>query len=218
MDLQLVISVAGLALLDTLSPATIGVTIYLLLTEKKQLLSRLSIYLITVALLYFLTGIALMLGMDMLFTAAATILQNRIISWSTFIIGMILFIMSFYYPEKKQKQLPQPKSKQKIAMVALGVTTYAIEVGTAVPYFAAIGLLSTSELAAFQWLPMLAGYNLIMVLPPLILFILHLLLGRTMQRSLEKLQMTLAKHTGSAVSWILCIVGLVLIFNSLDYL
>lgn len=159
-----------------------------------------------------------MLGMDMLLAAFSSIFQNRIVSWVTLIIGGILFIASFYYPESKKSDLPRSKSKSKTSMIALGFSTSLIEVGTALPYFAAIGLMTTSNLAVFQWLPILAGYNFIMVLPPLIVFSLHLLLGRVMQRPLEKLQIKISKHSGSAISWIMCIVGLILIFNSLDYL
>jgi len=218
MSLELLVTVGGLALLDTLSPATLGVTVYLLLTEKERINSRLMIYLVTVAAFYFLAGFAFMLGMDKLLAAFSSIFQNRIVSWITLIIGGILFIASFYYPKSKKTGLPRPKSKSKISMIALGFTTSLIEVGAAVPYFAAIGLMSTSNLAVYQWLPILAGYNFIMVLPPLIVFSLHLLLGRVMQRPLEKLQIKIAKHSGSAISWIMCIVGLILIFNSLDYL
>jgi cytochrome c biogenesis protein CcdA len=210
--------IGGLALLDTLSPATLGVTVYLLLTEKERLSSRLMIYLATVAAFYFSVGIAFMLGLDALLAAFSSILQNRIVSWVMLIIGGILFIASFYYPKSKSSDLPRPKSKSISSMIALGFTTSLVEVGTAFPYFAAIGLMSTSNLAVYQWLPILAGYNLIMVLPPFIVFVLHLLLGRVMHRPLEKLRLKLAQHSGSAVSWIMCIVGLILIFNSLDYL
>jgi cytochrome c biogenesis protein CcdA len=134
------------------------------------------------------------------------------------IIGGILFIASFYYPKSKRSDLPRPKSKSKASMIALGFTTALIEVGAAFPYFAAIGLMTSSNLAVFQWLPILAGYNFNMVLPPLIVFTLHLLLRQVMQRLLERLRIKLAKHSGSAISWIICIVGLILIFNSLDYL
>ncbi|MBV6716594.1 GAP family protein [Paenibacillus chitinolyticus] len=218
MSLELLVSVGGLALLDTLSPTTLGVTVYLLLTEKERLSSRLMIYLVTVAAFYFFVGVAFMLGMDMLLAAFSSIFQNRIVSWVTLIIGGILLIASFYYPESKKSDLPRSKSKSKTSMIALGFSTSLIEVGTALPYFAAIGLMTTSNLAVFQWLPILAGYNFIMVLPPLIVFSLHLLLGRVMQRPLEKLQIKISKHSGSAISWIMCIVGLILIFNSLDYL
>lgn len=53
MSLELLVSVGGLALLDTLSPTTLGVTVYLLLTEKERLSTRLMIYLVTVAAFYF---------------------------------------------------------------------------------------------------------------------------------------------------------------------
>ncbi|TCZ78206.1 hypothetical protein E0485_08760 [Paenibacillus albiflavus] len=218
MSTELLLMVGGLALLDMLSPTALGVTVYLLLTEKERLSSRLMIYLLTVAGLYFLVGVLFMLGLDAMMAAFSSIFQNRIVSWIMLIIGGILFIGSFYYPTNKKSDLPRPKSKSKASMVTLGFTTTLIEVGAAFPYFAAIGLMTTSNLAAFQWLPILAGYNFIMVLPPLIVFILHLLLGRVMQRPLERLRIKLLKHSGSAISWIMCIVGAILIINSLDYL
>lgn len=218
MSIELLLSIGGLALLDTLSPATIGVTVYLLLTETKHLASRLLIYLLTVAGFYFSVGIMLMLGMGVLLESVASLFQSRAISWVIFIIGAGLFIASFYTPQKSKAELPRPKSKSRFSMVALGFTTALIEVGTALPYFAAIGLMTTADLIPYQWLPVMAGYNFIMVLPPLILYLLYLLFGRMMQRPLERLQVRIAKSSGSALSWVLCIVGLILILNSLDYL
>ncbi|MEO4053767.1 GAP family protein [Solibacillus sp. CAU 1738] len=218
MSIELLLTVGGLALLDTLSPATLGVTVYLLLTERKRLSSSLMIYLLTVAAFYFGVGVSLMFGLDVIMTSFSSIFQNRIVSWVMLIIGGILFIASFYFPTSKTSDFPKPKSKSKASMVALGFTTSLIEAGTAFPYFAAIGLMTTSNLALFQWLPILASYNFIMVLPPLIMFTLHLLLGRVMQRPLEMLRIRLSMNSGSAISWIMCIVGLILIFNSLDYL
>ncbi|MUG43594.1 GAP family protein [Paenibacillus woosongensis] len=218
MSIELLLSIGGLALLDTLSPATIGVTVYLLLTETKSLASRLLIYLLTVAGFYFSVGVMLMLGMGVLLDSVASLFQSRAVSWVIFIIGAGLFIASFYTPQKGNTELPRPKSKNRFSMVALGFTTALIEVGTAFPYFAAIGLMTTADLTPYQWLPVMFVYNLIMVLPSLILFMLYLLFGRMMQRPLERLQMSFAKQSGSVLSWVLCIVGLILIANSLDYL
>ncbi|UVI32935.1 GAP family protein [Paenibacillus spongiae] len=218
MSLEMIVMVGGLAILDTLSPATLGVTVYLLLTERERLCSRLMIYLAMVALFYFFVGVAFMLGLDALLAAFSSIFHNRVVSWVMLIIGGILFIASFYYPNNKRSELPRPKTRSKASMIALGLTTSLIEVGTAIPYFAAIGLMTTSNLAVYQWLPILAGYNFIMILPPLIVFTLHLILGRLMQRPLERLRIKLSKHSGSAISWIMCIVGLIMIVNSLDYL
>ncbi|EMI9087759.1 hypothetical protein COD05_26880 [Bacillus cereus] len=210
--------IGGLAILDTLSPTTIGVTIYLLLTDKENLTKRLFVYLFMVAGCYFAVGVSLMLGLDFLFKFISGVFQNRIVSWSFFIIGVILFIASFYIPPKKTLEIPSPKSKSIFSMIALGFTTTLIEAGTAFPYFAAIGILTTSNLSWIEWSSILAGYNFIMVLPSLVLFLFYLLFGRWMQKLLERLRMKIANSTGSALSWIMCIVGLLLILNSLDYL
>ncbi|WP_193654305.1 GAP family protein [Bacillus mycoides] len=218
MSTELLLLIGGLALLDTLSPATLGVTVYLLLTDKERLTKRLLIYLLTIAGFYFAVGVSLMLGLDFLLEIISGVFQNRIVSWTFFIIGVILFIASFYVPTKKSSDLPAPKSKSILSMVALGFTTSLIEVGTAFPYFVAIGIMTTSNLSWVEWSSILAGYNFIMVLPSLVLFLFYLLFGRWMQTSLEKLRVKIANNTGSALSWIMCIVGLILIYNSQDYL
>lgn len=218
MSTELLLLIGGLALLDTLSPFTLGVTVYLLLTDKERLTKRLLVYLLTIAGFYFAVGVSLMLGLDFLLEIISGVFQNRIVSWTFFIIGVILFIASFYVPTKKSSDLPTPKSKSILSMVALGFTTSLIEVGTAFPYFVAIGIMTTSNLSWVEWSSILAGYNFIMVLPSLVLFLFYLLFGRWMQTSLEKLRVKIANNTGSALSWIMCIVGLILIYNSQDYL
>lgn len=218
MSTELLLLIGGLALLDTLSPAIFGVTVYLLLTDKERLTKRLLVYLLTVAGFYFAVGVSLMLGLGFLLEIISGVFQNRIVSWTVFIIGAILFIASFFVPTKKNSELPVPKSKKVLSMVALGFTTSLIEVGSAFPYFAAIGIMTTSNLSWMEWSFILAGYNFIMVLPSLVLYICYLLFGQWMQNPLNKLRMKIANSTGSALSWIICIVGLILIFNSLDYL
>ncbi|MFJ7684680.1 GAP family protein [Peribacillus butanolivorans] len=215
---ELLFLIGGLALLDTLSPATLGVTVYLLLTDKEKLTQRLLVYLLTVAGFYFAVGVSLMLGLVFLLEIISGIFQNRIVSWTVFIIGAILFIVSFYVPTKKNSDLHSPKSKSILSIVALGFTTSLIEVGTAFPYFAAIGIMTTSNLSWMGWSSILAGYNFIMVMPSLLLFLFYLLFGQRMQKPLKKLRVKIANNTGSALSWIMCIVGIILIFNSLDYL
>jgi len=78
--------------------------------------------------------------------------------------------------------------------------------------------MTTSNLSWMEWSSILAGYNFIMVMPSLLLFLFYLLFGWRMQKPLKKLRVKIANNTGSALSWIMCIVGIILIFNSLDYL
>ncbi|MPY17189.1 GAP family protein [Paenibacillus glucanolyticus] len=218
MTLELLLSIGVLSLLDMLSPAALGVTVYLLLSERDRLISRLGVYLVTVAGFYFLVGAALMLGLDAVMKSVSDIFQNRTVSWMMAILGGVLFVASFYVPTKKTSAPRRPKSKSFGAMIGLGFTTSLIEVATALPYFAAVGLMTTAQLNTVQWVPILAAYNMVMVLPPLILLGLHLVLGRMMQRPLEKLRVKIAESSGSLLSWVLCIAGVILVLNSIDYL
>lgn len=218
MTTELLLSVGALSLLDTLSPATLGVTVYLLLTERDRLITRLWVYLFTVAGFYFLVGAALMLGLDAVLQSVTGIFQNRTVSWVMAVTGGVLFAASFFVPTKRTTEPRRPSSKSLGAMIGLGFTTSLLEVATALPYFAAIGLMSSAQLTPVQWVPLLAAYNVIMVLPPLLLLGAHLAFGRMMQRPLEKLRLKIAQNSGSVISWVLCIAGLILVLNSIDNL
>lgn len=218
MNTELLFTIAGLALLDMLSPATISVTVYILLTEQKQVTNRLFLYFATVAGVYVTIGISLVIGMDVLFDMATNILQNKIISWGIFSIGACLFITSFFMPEKKSSKELKPKSTTILAMIPLGLTTSLLEVGTALPYFTAIGMLTAAHVPWGESLLLIIGYNVIMILPPILLLIFHRLFHKSMQRPLEKIRKKLSNQKSSTLSWVMCIVGIILIFTSLDYI
>ncbi|MBD7969441.1 GAP family protein [Paenibacillus gallinarum] len=218
MNTELLLMIGGLSLLDTLSPATIGITVYLLLTEKKKVGLKLMVYLFTVIGFYFSAGVAIKLGFGFFFEVFSTFLQNRVVSWMLFIVGGILFIWSFYVPKRKKSSYTSPITKTNSTMIALGVTTSLVEVGTALPYFTAIALMTNSGLVWYEWLPLLFAYNVVMVLPPFILYMLYMLLGSVMQKPLKFIQNQVSKSSSSLASWIMCIVGLLLMLYSVDYL
>lgn len=209
------LSVIGvLAILDTLSPAIIGVTVYVLLVAKKQPSRLLLTYLTTVVLFYFSTGIFLMLGLDVIFDPIANALNNHSARLVMIIVGAILFVGSWLVPKKKTSGSPKPKSFSIGAMIALGFTTSLLEVATALPYFAAIGILTSNHLAFYEWLPIIAGYNLIMITPAILLLCLHILFKRFMNKPLRKIQALFDKSTSSALSWAMFFVGLILLMNA----
>lgn len=101
MSTALLLSVGALALLDTLSPTILGVTVYMLLSERSKVTGRLMVYLGTVACFYFVAGLILMLGLDTITRAISNITDNMIVSRGMFIIGLALLIGSFFVPTKK---------------------------------------------------------------------------------------------------------------------
>lgn len=121
-------------------------------------------------------------------------------------------------PTNKKTNIPKPKTQSIFSIIIIGVTTFTIEAGMALPYFAAIGLLTTENLPFYQWLPIIAVYNIIMVLPALLLFLGYRLFGKLINPTLVNLRNKISSSSSSAVSWIMCIVGVILIFYTIDYL
>ncbi|MEB2299037.1 GAP family protein [Lysinibacillus xylanilyticus] len=218
MGTDIFIYLGGLALLDTLSPTIIGVTLFLVLTDKRNLTSRLLAYLLTVGLLYFSLGIIMMLGLNLIIETFSNIFQNKIFSWLIFIVGVILFIASFFIPANKKSNIPKPKTQSIFSIIIIGVTTFIVEAGMALPYFTAIGLLTTSDIPFYQWLPIIAVYNFIMILPALLIFLGFKLFGKWINPILVNLRNKISSSSSSALSWMMCIVGVILIFYTIDYL
>lgn len=67
MSFEFLIPIGILALVDTLSPTTLSVTVYMLLMEEERLIRRLFAYLLTVGIFYFTVGIFLMTGIGSTF-------------------------------------------------------------------------------------------------------------------------------------------------------
>ncbi len=213
MSVQFLLFIGALALLDMFSPAVIGVTLYVLLAAKEKRTRLVLAYVLTVMFFYFGVGIFLMLGLDAMFSSVADWLNGSAAKRALAVSGAILFLGSWFVPKKKPGS-PKPKSFKVGGMAALGFTTSLIEVATALPYFAAIGIMTSEGLVVHEWLPLLAGYNVVMILPALVLLGLSLLFSRFMQKPMEKLQSSFERNTSSALSWTMCIVGIIMLANS----
>lgn len=216
MGTDILIYLGGLALLDTLSPTIIGVTLFLVLTDNKNLTLRLFSYLFTVVILYFSLGIIMMLGFDYIIEAFSNFFQSKLFRWVIFSIGVILFVGSYFIPKKKKGNIPEPKTQGILSMVLIGITTFLIEAGTALPYFAAIGLLTSIDTPFYEKLPIIAAYNFIMILPALFILLGYKLFGKWLNTKLVNLRDKISSSSNSAMSWMICIVGLILILYSID--
>lgn len=103
-----------------------------------------------------------------------------------------------------------PKVGGLVGMVLLGMIITAMELVTALPYFAATTLMTFAQLPAGRWLPLLLAYNAIFVAPPLLLLGLHVLLGRRLGDRYPRWCMTLQRGAREATLWIVAIVGVAL--------
>lgn len=212
MSFATIAAVLGLALLDTLSPALIGVTLYLLLARPRRLGLLLSSYLGTVAASYFAMGCLLMFGL----AAVLPAVDESVWQWVQRAVGVILFAASWFVPARDPASRPRrPVAFTVPAVVVFGLGTWLFEVATAVPYFAAVGIMTSNRLAPGQWLPLLAGYVVIMVLPGIVLYAIWRLVGARVRGRFDRWRDRVDRGSGETLSWMMGIAGVLLVLNTL---
>ncbi len=209
----LLVSLLGLALLDSLNPSALAVTIYLLLSGR-PVEGKVLAYVAGVFSSYLALGALIMAGLGSLWgyleSPTAYVVQG--------VIGTVLFGYAVLAPDKSLKRdvaVRQPRSWNLGAIFVLGITVTVVEFATAFPYLGAVALMTNAELTVIEWLPILIFYNAIFVLPPLLLLAAYTLLGSRLERKFEKLRERFARGSRETVLWIMGIVGFLLLADSL---
>jgi cytochrome c biogenesis protein CcdA len=185
-SLNVLLPVAGLALLDTLSPAVIGVSLFVVLSRSRSVARPLFVYLGTVAVFYFVLGCALMLGARLALDQVGGLLDDTVLGWILAVAGGAALVYSFFMSTEPRTR--RPDSLRTGAMIALGLGTGLLEGATALPYFGAIGIMTTADLPPAVWLPVLAAYNLVMVAPGLLFYLGYRLLGERLRPGAKALR------------------------------
>jgi hypothetical protein len=85
-------------------------------------------------------------------------------------------------------------------------------------YLTAIGALTRTDLAVTEWLPLLVLYNLIFVLPPLLVLAGHVALGGRADIVLGRLRRRLGRAAREGFLWLLGLIGLSLLADALSRL
>ncbi|MFI2105015.1 GAP family protein [Isoptericola sp. NPDC019693] len=105
-----------------------------------------------------------------------------------------------------------------LPLLGLALGAVALEVGTMLPYLAAIGLLTTSDLGTGTSLGVLAAYCVVMVLPALLLLGARLAFTRRVEPVLARLERWLTKNAAEMTGWVLGILGVLLALNAVGRL
>lgn len=209
------IPVLGLAVIDSLNPSALAMTLWLL--SRPGAVPRVIAYVGGILAAYLLLGIALMLGLGAAMRAFGEVFDHPVALAIQFAIGLVLLLYSVFAPKVGAAPVepPPPKVGGLVGMVLLGMFITAAELVTALPYFAATTLMTFTRLPAVQWLPLLLVYNAIFVAPPLLLLGLHVLLGRHLGDRYPRWRMTMQRGAREATLWIVAIVGVALLGDAI---
>lgn len=216
----LILTLVGLALVDSTSIGTLIVPVWLLLAPNRPPPRRLLIYLTAIALFYFLLGVALMFaigsGLDRLDGAA----HSPVLLISQLVLGVALFAVSWRFDSKKRRGEPDRTAAWRTralnsqssgtGLALLAVSAGTLEVFSMVPYLAAIGVLVSGDLPAASSMGLLAGYCAVMVAPALALIAARTMWHTRIESLLVRVDGFLSRHADSATGWALAIAGIVL--------
>jgi hypothetical protein len=216
----LILALLSIALVDSINPSALFVTGYILTKAPPFVKFRaVFMYVAGIFCLYFTIGVLLTIGLSALLGIASGLLESRPIYILQALIGVVLFVWSWFppKPESHTGRL-KPTHFSLKAMFVLGIIITLVEFITALPYLAAIGLLQQADITLPTKLGMLAGYNTIFILPPLVLAAFYKLNRTRFERWLKERQAKRKGKSNDTMQWVVGIIGFMLLLNALGSL
>jgi Protein of unknown function (DUF2910). len=219
---ELLATLAGLALLDSLSVGTLLIPVVFLIAPRLRA-GRMLLYLATIALFYLAAGVALLLGAGGVLTLLGDGIDSPVTLWIQLVLGVALLVGSFLVPTKPREGAEDAAPGRVArwrdaalhgprAVVVIGVAVAAglLEVATMLPYLGAIGLLTTSETDPATRILLLAGYCVVMVVPALVLLVVRVVARPLVEAPLARFAAWLERTGPETTAWIVGIVGFLL--------
>jgi cytochrome c biogenesis protein CcdA len=209
-------AIVGLAVVDSVNPSALLATIVLLLRGRRAR-PLVAVYLVAVLATYLAIGVVLTLGLGLtpqalLHSDAAYVVQG--------LLGAAMLGYALLAPDRRRRRGPVqpaslPTATRPLAVFALGMAVTIVELPTALPYLGAVGIITRGGLGVAEWLPLLVLYNLIFVLPPLLLLAGHLALGQRAELVLGRLRDRVGRTAREGFLWLLGLVGFSLLADAL---
>lgn len=202
-------SVLFLALIDSINPSALVVTLWLLSSAGARVVSRVVVYVGTIFVTYFLLGVTMVLGIGALLPSVGHALEGRpgFIVQSGIGLALLLYALTASRKSGSPQVVRRPSAQTVAALVLLGVTVTVMELPTAVPYLAATALIVQAELPLRASVPLLALYNLIFVLPPLALLFGFLFFRKGLAERYADLGQRLERGGRETLLWVAGLVG-----------
>lgn len=207
----------GLALLDSLNPSALAMTLFLL--TQRHYPSKVLAYVAGIFATYLALGLLILLGLATFLGALGEAAEHPLAYIAQGILGAGLLLYALIDPnkDKPQRAEREPRSFGLGALFLLGVTITGVEFTTALPYLGALGLLTNTNLPFAGQLPALVAYNAIFVLPPLLLLAAYHSFGAGLQDRFAQLRERVRRGSREAWLWILGSVGFVLLTDAIRY-
>lgn len=217
----LIAPLVAIAVLDSLNPTATAIQVYLLSTPKP--IARSVLFIFGVFLAYWTAGLLIVLGFGKVITtlmnSAGSFLSNPIIYILQFIIGAVMLAVGWTLntaDERKTVKHPKNLKLTYTFLLGLGVTIW--EFPTALPYLAALERVIQARLDLLSLMSVLSLYNVLFVLPLVILLGIYILFQESAVPLLNAINRSINKFAPKILRVILIGLGAILIIDCIAYL
>lgn len=215
----LVLSVLGIALVDSINPSALVTTFYLL--TQRSFTSKVLVYVAAIFTTYLTFGLLLMFGLDALLVTFEAQLTGPAVRVVQSAAGALMLAYALFAPQRSQakQEARTPRGQNLLAIFGLGVTVTVIESSTALPYLSlsATAIMTGADLLVSQWLPILVLYNLIFIAPPLLLLLAYRYSGPRLRTRLDAWREGLQKGGRTTLRWLVGLIGFFFLTEGLGY-
>lgn len=216
------------AIIDTIAPGILGATAYIMLLKSRNKIRRLILFLALTQGAYFLLGIIFMSGNESIVELITSVGESIFMGIVFLGTGILLIIASFVIPRiSKGNTNIYMKLFNKIGdelnvktVIFMAVFIFLMEVTQAFPYWAVLGLMTYNDFSIGLWVPALAVYNILMVIPSILLIMVYKRRPKKAEVTLQNLKGRLIRS--NAHLWAICgaggiffSIGLNVVLNSL---
>lgn len=214
--LQITLLVGSLALADSVNPVTIALGLYLASGERPH--ARVAAFTAGVLGVYGLGGAALLLGPGQLLATAVSSSDTRAFHTASVFAGAGLVILALVIM-RRGRSAGITATVQRLgprSALALGATVTVLDLPTAFPYFAAIAAIANTGAPAGAQVALLAGFNLLYVLPLIAIAVLPAVAGRRWRAFAGRARLGLDRFAPAAVAALTAVMGGGLIVRGAD--
>lgn len=217
-----------LALLDTVSVATLAIPVWFLLTPSGLRFRNVYGYLLLVATGYLALGIVLLAGLSAAEERLADALHSPGGDTAVAVAGAVLVLIGLYHGFVRRDRPDSGRLTRwrdaavgaratARGVVGVALVAVALEVATMFPYLAAVDRLDRSGRPWAEQAALLGLYCMVMIAPALLATLARQLAGRAVQPALTWIDGWIRRNARENTAWLFGIVGVLLLTGTTLY-
>ncbi|PXX60863.1 Sap-like sulfolipid-1-addressing protein [Nocardia tenerifensis] len=216
------LALAGFAFLDSLHVLNVGITAAVVVDSRLSRRSPVPAASSFIAGIFFATtafGISTVLGLSFLTDMADFEVTPTVRYWVELVVGVILLVLgSIRLPTGSMNAMPAwvIEARRKPLLLGLvGAGTGLVQAPTAVPYLAALAMLSVREPRPMLWPLIVGAYCLLALLPPILVLFASTRRSTRAQRSYRTVVRALNRFGPTSVRILFLLFGAALLWDAL---